>query len=133
MKIDNTLISQSAAPDHEQWHFRVWHGPIDDIYVQRLFFWNDSRTETGIIDLKGDQATHISRIKSRMKKIARDRHIEQVFICPVPAKALLVKLATQSARRQCVRIKNTNALQSRVWSGMEWNALGRESRSSALW
>ncbi len=37
------------------WHFRVWHDFPDGVYTQRIFFWDDVQTETGLVELAGHQ------------------------------------------------------------------------------
>jgi uncharacterized NAD(P)/FAD-binding protein YdhS len=63
------------------WHFRVWHDHLDGIYMQRIFFWNEERTETGLLELRGDRALHITRIKQRIARIVHDRAYRQQFHC----------------------------------------------------
>jgi hypothetical protein len=51
------------------WHFRVWHGSANSVYVQRIFFWNDGKSETGVLELTGCNLKHVSRIRQIMQKI----------------------------------------------------------------
>ncbi len=67
----------------ELWHFRVWHGEEDGDNLLRLFFWNDSRSETGLVELRGDQRLHITQIKSRFTKIATDDEYREQFLRPL--------------------------------------------------
>ena len=66
-------------PKGNIWHFRVWHDSINDVYIQRIFFWNDEKTETGIMELSADKVLHISKIKQRMVKILADPEYRKQF------------------------------------------------------
>jgi hypothetical protein len=72
-----------TAPDGERWHFRIWHGQEDGVYTQRLFFWNDERTETGLVELRAGETLHTSRIKSRLAKLATDPDYRRQFLRPL--------------------------------------------------
>ena len=67
----------------ELWHFRVWHGEEDGVYLQRLYFWNELRSETGLIELRGDQCLHITKVKSRFRKLATDDEFRKQYLCPL--------------------------------------------------
>jgi hypothetical protein len=54
------------------WHFRVWHDTVEGTNIQRIFFWDELRSETGIIELVGDRTRHVSRIKQLMAKLVTD-------------------------------------------------------------
>jgi hypothetical protein len=57
------------AKDGSLWHFRVWHGNVQGIYTQRIYFWDEAQKTTGYVELAGDQTLHISKLKQRMNKI----------------------------------------------------------------
>lgn len=65
---------ERSLRDHDGrlWSFRVWHDFVDGVYTQRIFFWDDARTETGWVELSRDETLHVSRIKQRIRKIATD-------------------------------------------------------------
>lgn len=54
------------------WHFRVWHDHVQGVYIQRIFFWDEARAETGMIEMKADQTRHISRLKQVIAKLVKD-------------------------------------------------------------
>ena len=54
------------------WIFRVWHDHVNGIYVQRIFFWTQDKTKSGFIEYKDSQTLHISKLKDRMSKIAKN-------------------------------------------------------------
>lgn len=72
-----------AGPDGTVWHFRVWHDHVDGIYTQRIFFWDDQKTETGLLELRDDQAIHVKRIKDRLAKLAKDCDYRRQFLRPL--------------------------------------------------
>jgi len=76
----NNLDKPIFGSDQEPWHFQVWHGRHEGVYTQRIFFWNEPKTETGLIELKADQTIHVSRIKARLKKIALDPTYRTPFL-----------------------------------------------------
>jgi hypothetical protein len=51
------------------WHFRVWHGDVEGKWIQRIFYWDDAKNETGIVELSADQTLHISRLKQLITKL----------------------------------------------------------------
>jgi hypothetical protein len=71
------------GPDSTKWYFLVWSGSIDSVRIQRIFFWNESKTETGLVELREDETLHIKRIKDRFAKIAKDRAYRRQFIRPL--------------------------------------------------
>jgi hypothetical protein len=71
-----------VGPDGVRWHFRVWHDYEEGIYVQRLFFWNESMSKTGLAEFRG-QRLHIRQIKSRLAKIAKDPRYRKQFLRPL--------------------------------------------------
>ena len=56
----------------EVWHFRVWHDHVQGLYIQRVFFWNETKTQTGVIEMKSDQVRHISRLKQVIAKLVKN-------------------------------------------------------------
>jgi hypothetical protein len=58
--------------DGRRWHFRVWHDFVDGVYTQRIFFWDEARTETGWVELAQDQVLHVSQIKQRIRRLITD-------------------------------------------------------------
>jgi hypothetical protein len=58
--------------DGRSWHFLVWHGSLDNLYSQRIFFWDETKLETGFIELKDGDTLHVTKIRDRQRKIVRD-------------------------------------------------------------
>ena len=60
------------GPDNAAWHFLVWHGTIGGEHAQRIIFWNEDRTETGVVKFSAAESLHVSKIRDRLRKIAKD-------------------------------------------------------------
>jgi len=71
------------GPDGIRWFFRVWHGTVEGVHCQRLFFWNEPKSETGLVELRGSETLHVSRIKQWLARIARDATHRRRFIRPL--------------------------------------------------
>jgi hypothetical protein len=69
-----------TGPDSTRWYFQVWHGSIDGECCQRLFFWDEAKSETGLMEFRGSESLHFSRIKPRFSKIAKNPAYRQRFI-----------------------------------------------------
>ena len=63
-----------------RWHFRVWHGVVNDRYLQRVFFWNEDRSETGAIEMAADKTLHVSRIRQVMTKVVQQPAYRARFV-----------------------------------------------------
>jgi hypothetical protein len=72
-----------VGPDGTVWHFRVWAGHIGGILSQRIYFWDEAKAESGLLDLVGEQTLHVRRLKDRIKRLARDREYRSKFIQPL--------------------------------------------------
>lgn len=71
------------GPDGEVWHFLVWHGAWEGAYVQRIYFWDETKRETGLVELRGDQTLHVSKLRDRERKVARDAGYRQRWLQPL--------------------------------------------------
>ena len=60
------------GPDGTAWHFSVWHDHVDGTYTQRVFFWDELREQSGVVELAGPSVLHVRRIRDLEKRIARD-------------------------------------------------------------
>jgi hypothetical protein len=52
------------------WHFRVWHDFIEGVYIQRIYFWNDEKSEMRMLEFQGNKTLNVKQIKTRMRKLA---------------------------------------------------------------
>lgn len=70
--------------DGRSWHFLVWHGQLDDcIYMQRVFFWDEDKRETGVIEFRDPDTLHISKIRDRQRKIVQDSTYRARWLQPL--------------------------------------------------
>lgn len=65
------------------WHFRVWHDFVEGRYLQRIFFWDDPRQDTGMAEFAGDQALHVTRLRQRISKLVSDPDYRRRFHRPL--------------------------------------------------
>jgi hypothetical protein len=72
-----------AGSNGRNWFFQVWHDTVGETYIQRIFFWDVSRAETGLVELRGSEALHIKRLKQMMARLAKDREYRQRFLRPL--------------------------------------------------
>jgi len=66
-----------------KWHFRVWHDFVAGTYLQRVYFWNDERTETGVAEFTGNCTLNVTRLKQRIAKLAKDQRFRAHFYRPL--------------------------------------------------
>jgi hypothetical protein len=67
------------AHDGSVWHFRVWRDFIDNVYIQRIYFWDEARETTGCAEFSADQSLHVSKIKQRIRKLVTDSDYRNQF------------------------------------------------------
>ena len=51
------------------WHFKVWHDLLDGIYIQRIYFWDDQKKRTGVLEFKDSQVVNATKLKDRIRKL----------------------------------------------------------------
>jgi hypothetical protein len=61
------------------WHFQLWWGTA----IQRLFFWDEAKETTGLLELPGDKALHYSRLRERIQKLAKDPDYRRRYLKPL--------------------------------------------------
>ena len=71
------------GPDGTPWFFLVSHGHEDGVHIQRIFFWDDGKVHTGMVEWRGGDTLHIRRIKDRMRRIANDAEYRSQFLRPL--------------------------------------------------
>lgn len=52
------------------WNFRVWHDVVDGVHVERIFFWNESRDSTGVVEFV--PGIHVKKLHSVIEKLVAD-------------------------------------------------------------
>jgi len=67
----------------QKWHFRVWQDFPGSRYTQRIYFWNEERTETGMFEVVEEQSLHISRLRQRIAKLAKDAAFRHRYLMPL--------------------------------------------------
>jgi hypothetical protein len=55
------------------WSFLYGWDFADGVETQRLFFWDETKEVTGLLELHGDACLRVRRIRDRMKRLANDR------------------------------------------------------------
>lgn len=80
---NQNLEGPLRGPDDRLWHFLVWHGTANGVYAQRIFFWDDRKTETGFVELSQGQTLHVSKIRDRQRKLARDKAYRETWLQPL--------------------------------------------------
>jgi hypothetical protein len=76
---DQNMAKTIKTGDGRSWHFRVWYGMIEDAYVQRIYFWDESKQETGCAEFAGDRSLDTKQIKNRIQKLAKTLSYRQRF------------------------------------------------------
>jgi len=62
------------------WFFAYWHDWVSKVYTQRILFWDADKKVTGLLELKADQAVHLSKWKDKVIKLTNDKKYRQKFI-----------------------------------------------------
>ena len=65
------------------WYFLVGWDFADGILTQRIFFWDEAREVTGLLELRGDACLHVRRIRDRIKALANDPEYRGHFLRPL--------------------------------------------------
>jgi hypothetical protein len=65
------------------WNFLVGSDHIHGILTQRIFFWDETRGVTGLLELRGDACLHFRRIRDRIKRLANDPGYRERFLRPL--------------------------------------------------
>jgi hypothetical protein len=67
--------------DGHLWHFLVWQDFPDGVYTQRIFFWNNDQTGTGMVEFSGDQTLTMAKLKQRITKLAASSEYREQLQC----------------------------------------------------
>ena len=60
-----------------KWFFKYW----SDNQIQRIYFWDSEKKNTGFMELKDDKTIHWNKIKDRVIKLVNDKGYREKFIC----------------------------------------------------
>jgi len=77
----DNLDKPIKAKDGTTWEFLVWHGTINSVDLQRVFFWDKKKTITGMLELKDGATVHRIKLKDKIKKLANDKEYRDKYIC----------------------------------------------------
>ena len=77
------LRDRISGSDGKIWHFLVWFGTINGAWLHRIFFWDDKKTETGLLELADNEALNMKKIRARMVKLAKDRKYRLQYLQPL--------------------------------------------------
>jgi hypothetical protein len=75
--LEKPVLDSAGKP----WNFRVWYDFIDGMQMQRIFFWDENKQETGIVEFQRDQALDHKKIKQRILKIVHDPEYRKKYLC----------------------------------------------------
>jgi hypothetical protein len=78
---NQNLEKPISDPTGKRWNFRVWHDFVDEQEIQRIFFWDDEKKETGMVEFRGDKTIDHKKIKQRIIKIVHDASFRQKHLC----------------------------------------------------
>jgi hypothetical protein len=53
-------------------HVRVWHDFVGGTYHQRIYYWNEERTESGIVPFDRDGTLHVRQLRQRIQRLLSD-------------------------------------------------------------
>jgi hypothetical protein len=59
-----------------RWNFRVWHDTVDRLHVERVFFWNDAKEVTGIVELR--PGIHVKKVHDLIEKLVADPALREL-------------------------------------------------------
>ena len=46
------------------WHFRVWSDFIEGVEIQRIYYWDEEKSEMGMLEFEEDQTLNAKQIKT---------------------------------------------------------------------
>jgi hypothetical protein len=58
-----------------RWSFRVWHDVVYGVHTERIFFWNDERDATGVIEFR--PGVHVKRLHQVIEKLVSDPKLRE--------------------------------------------------------
>lgn len=77
--MDKPIVAKNGSA----WAFLVWSDFENGIHIQRIFFWDKFKHETGIFELKGGNTVHRNKLKDKMKKLANDKRFREKYLCEI--------------------------------------------------
>src|SRR5262245_23605113 len=77
------LIAPVVDANGTSWNFLVGSDFTGGIQTQRIFFWDETKEVTGLLEFRGDACLHVRRIRDRIKHLANDREYRRRFLRPL--------------------------------------------------
>jgi len=68
------------AKDGTLWNFLVYKDYNDTISIFKIFFWDEKKEVTGILELK-DDSINVKKIKDKIRKLAKDKKFRDNHLC----------------------------------------------------
>jgi hypothetical protein len=65
------------------WRFLVGCDFNNGIQTQRIFFWDEMKKVTGLLELRGNACLHVRRIRDRIRRLANDPDYRGRFLRPL--------------------------------------------------
>jgi hypothetical protein len=73
------ILRSKQDKQGKKWNFSYWHtGIFTPIRAQRLFFWDDDRTETGVLTWVGPATRRYTEIAKIAEKLAREPNFRRL-------------------------------------------------------
>lgn len=60
--------------------FKVWHGFVNKVYEQKIFFWTEDKEILGVMELKEGQTLEITKLNEKMNKLATSSSFRQKYL-----------------------------------------------------
>jgi hypothetical protein len=77
---DNWVLGLNGA----RWFWQIEHDTDSDgVQIQRIFYWNEGKSKTGVMELRGNEVLHRHRAKQRILRIAKESSYRSRFSCPL--------------------------------------------------
>ena len=74
---DKPIFSKAGM----KWHFKTWMGNTDNIAYERIFYWNEDKSESGLIELKDSDTLHVSSVKQKIIKLINNQELRSKYRC----------------------------------------------------
>ncbi len=76
-------MEKPVVANGTKWHFRVWVDFVRGDQIQRIYFWDDERSQTGMVELREPDTLNNQKIKQLRSKLANDSTYRKRFIQPI--------------------------------------------------
>ena len=59
-----------------RWNFMVWHDVVDGVHKERIFFWNEDRDSTGVVEFS--PGIHVKQLHAVIDKLVADPQLREL-------------------------------------------------------